>query len=97
MASIISCIFFSLSLSVDIPLIPFALSLWFQVYHLWHNLIDVNGGESRQIAMSDSIDLLKAVIAHREFLMRVDKYPCLYGGPHAQNALRRYERNEVIV
>ena len=57
----------------------------------------VNGGESRQIAMSDSIDLLKAAIAHREFLMRVDKYPCLYGGPHAKNALRRYERNEVIV
>ena len=43
--------------------------------------------------MSDSIDLLKAAIAHREFLMRVDEYPCLYGGPHVQNALRRYERN----
>ena len=67
------------------------------MYHLWHNLIDINGGESRQIAMCDSIDLLKAAIAHKEFLMRVDKYPCLYGGPHAQNALRRYERNEVIV
>ena len=38
-----------------------------------------------------SIDLLEAAIAQRKFLKLVDKHPCLYVGPHVQNAVRRYD------
>ena len=38
-----------------------------------------------------SIDLVEAAIAQRKFLKLVDEHPCLYVGPHVQNALRRYD------
>jgi len=37
-----------------------------------------------------SIDLVEAALKHRQFLQLVDAYPSLYGGPHVQNAIRRY-------
>lgn len=37
------------------------------------------------------VDLLDAALAHRQFLKVVDEHPCLYAGPHVQNAIRRYE------
>ena len=53
------------------------------------------GESSRQVAMSKeeivSIDLLEAAIAQRKFLKLVDEHPCLYVGPHVQNAVRRYD------
>ena len=36
-----------------------------------------------------SIDLVEAAIAQTKFLKAVDEHPCLYVGPHVQNALRR--------
>ena len=38
-----------------------------------------------------SIDLVEAALAHRQFLKFVDDNPCLYTGPHVENAVRRYE------
>ena len=53
------------------------------------------GDSSGQITMSEeeifSIDLVEAAIAQRKFLTLVDEHPCLYVGPHVQNALRRYD------
>ena len=37
-----------------------------------------------------SIDLVEAVLAQRQFLGLVDENPCLYTGPHVENAVRRY-------
>ena len=37
-----------------------------------------------------SIDLVEAALAHRQFLGLVDENPCLYTGPHVENAVRRY-------
>ena len=36
------------------------------------------------------IDLVEAALAHRQFLGLVDENPCLYTGPHVENAVRRY-------
>ena len=37
-----------------------------------------------------SIDLVEAALAQRQFLELVDENPCLYTGPHVENAVRRY-------
>ena len=37
-----------------------------------------------------SIDLVEAALAQRQFLGLVDENPCLYTGPHVENAVRRY-------
>ena len=37
-----------------------------------------------------SIDLVEAALAQRQFLGLVDENPCLYTGPHVENAVMRY-------
>ena len=45
----------------------------------------------REMKRMISIDLVEAALAHRQFLKLVDDNPCLYTGPHVENAVRRYE------
>ena len=44
----------------------------------------------REIEGMISIDLVEAALAHQQFLGLVDENPCLYTGPHVENAVRRY-------
>ena len=43
-----------------------------------------------------SIDLVEAALAQRQFLQLVDEHPCLYDGPHVQNAVRRCASRAII-
>ena len=44
----------------------------------------------REMKSMISIDLVEAALAQRQFLKLVDENPCLYTGPHVENAVRRY-------
>lgn len=44
----------------------------------------------RKTESMTSIYLVEAALAQRQFLKLVDENPCLYVGPHVENAVRRY-------
>ena len=57
----------------------------------YRNMAQEKSPNLREMKRMISIDLVEAALAQRQFLKLVDDNPCLYTGPHVENAVRRYE------
>ena len=57
----------------------------------YRNRAQAKSPNLREMESMISIDLVEAALAQRQFLKLVDDNPCLYTGPHVENAVRRYE------
>ena len=53
-------------------------------------LLRIMGTEFRLKNITFDVNLVEAARAQRQFLQMVDEHPCLYGGLHVENAVRRY-------
>ena len=56
----------------------------------YRNMAQEKSPNLREMKRMISIDLVEAALAQRQFLKLVDDNPCLYTGPHVENAVRRY-------